>query len=233
MVFVPPPIESVGATDMTRTPKKKKKKLLGSIFRRAFARGKVTNLVTVVVALMLAMVTPALAATGGNFILGTANTATNPSGKATGITQLKATIANPAMKLINTSASAGATALNLTTASNKPPMTVNSATKVDNLNADTVDGRNAPLWAHVNSDGALVRGDGVDFSGRFSTGFYLVNFNRDVAFCGYVATTTDGYAGTTGTVQGAAHGYPGEVWVYTVDSTAARVDLPFHLVVTC
>jgi hypothetical protein len=116
------------------------KKRLLSIFRRAFARGKVTNLVTVVVALTLAMVTPALAATGGNFILGETNVATDPSGTATGITQLKANIVNPAMKLINNNTSTAATALRLQTAASNPPMTVNSETKVDNLNADKVDG---------------------------------------------------------------------------------------------
>jgi hypothetical protein len=109
------------------------KKMLLSIFRRAFARGKVTNMVIVVVALMLAIVTPALAATGGNFILGKAN-------EATSITRLTANIADPAMKLINTNTSTAATALRLQTAASNPPMTVNSETKVDNLNADKVDG---------------------------------------------------------------------------------------------
>jgi hypothetical protein len=125
---------------MTRKPKRLK--MLGSIFRGAWGRGKVT-LVTVVVALSLALISPALAATGGNFILGKANTATDPAGTPTGITQLTAQIANPAMKLINTSTLTGATALNLQTAATKPPMTVNSKTKVDNLNADTLDGINS------------------------------------------------------------------------------------------
>jgi hypothetical protein len=121
-------------------------KMLRSIFSRAWGRGKVT-LVTVVMALSLALISPALAATGGNFILGRANTATDPSGTDTGITQLKAKIANPAMKLINTSMSTGATALNLTTASTQPPMTVNSATKVDNLNSDKLDGQDSSAFA--------------------------------------------------------------------------------------
>lgn len=118
-----------------------------------------------------------------------------------------------------------------------PPLKVSSQTKVANLNADQLDDKDSgeigrELWAHVNSDGTLVRGNGVQSSGRFSTGYYFVQFNRDVSFCGYVATTTDGYAGPTGTVQGAAYGYPQEVFVYTVAGTS-RVDLPFHLVVTC
>lgn len=99
-----------------------------------------------------------------------------------------------------------------------PPLKVNSQTKVANLNTDKLDDKNSSeigreLWAHVNSNGTLVRGNGVQSSGRFSTGYYFVQFNRDVSFCGYVATTTDGYAGPTGTVQGAAYGYPQEVFV--------------------
>lgn len=118
-----------------------------------------------------------------------------------------------------------------------PPLKVDSQTKVDNLNADRLDGENSDeigneLWAHVNADGTLVRGNGAQSSERFSTGYYFIQFNRDVSFCGYVATTTDGYAGPTGTVQGAAYGYPQEVFVYTVAGTN-RVDLPFHVVVTC
>jgi hypothetical protein len=116
----------------TRVPKILK--MLGSIFSSGFARGKVTNLVTVVVALSLALVTPALAANGSNFILGTTSNA------ATLMTSLTANIANPALRLVNTSTSAGATALKLQTATTKPPMTVTSNTKVPFLNADYLDG---------------------------------------------------------------------------------------------
>jgi hypothetical protein len=91
----------------------------------------------------------------------------------------------------------------------------------------------APLWAHVNSNGTLVRGNGANTSGRLGVGQHYVNFNRDVSFCGYVATSTDAYATPTGTLQGASYGQPREVTVYTVDSTGTRVDVPFHLVVTC
>ena len=90
----------------------------------------------------------------------------------------------------------------------EPPLKVNpSAGTATNLSADKLDGKDSSeigheLWAHVNSNGTLVRGNGVQSSGRFSTGYYFVQFNRDVSFCGYVATTN-------------------------------RVDLPFHLVVTC
>jgi hypothetical protein len=113
---------------------------------RAWARGRVT-LMTVVLALSLALISPALAATGGNFILGVANSATDPAGTATGITQLTANIANPALQLVNTSTSAGATALRLRTDAGKPPMTVNSKTKVANLNADSVDDKDSTAFA--------------------------------------------------------------------------------------
>jgi hypothetical protein len=53
------------------------------------------------------------------------------------------------MKLINTSTSTGATALNLTTSTSKPPMVVNSKTKVANLNADLVDGKSAEQLTRV------------------------------------------------------------------------------------
>jgi hypothetical protein len=153
---------------MTKTAKKEK---LGSILLRAWGRGKVT-LLTVVVALTLAIVSPALAATGGNFLLGVANTATATS-TATGITQLTANIANPAMKLINTSTSAGATALNLQTATTKPPMTVNSKTKVTNLNADQVDGKD---FSHVRADGNVMD-DPID---NFTSGSYTSTISRSI-----------------------------------------------------
>ena len=58
--FHAPPNE--GSKEMSRATGK----VLKSIFLRAFARGKVTNLLTVVVALTLATATPATAANGGN-----------------------------------------------------------------------------------------------------------------------------------------------------------------------
>jgi hypothetical protein len=73
------------------------------------------------------------AATGGNFILGNPNTATSQ-------TSLSAPIAGKALQVTNTSTGAGATALGLNVAAGKTPFTVNSGTKVANLNADKLDG---------------------------------------------------------------------------------------------
>ena len=73
------------------------------------------------------------AATGGNFILGKSNSASSK-------TSLSAPISDKAVQLTNTNTGAGATALGLNVASGHPPLTVNSRTKVTNLNADKLDG---------------------------------------------------------------------------------------------
>jgi hypothetical protein len=73
------------------------------------------------------------AATGGNFILGQANTAGSTTALSSGTT-------GPAFKVTSTNTAAGATALRLNAASGHAPFTVNSGTKVANLNADKLDG---------------------------------------------------------------------------------------------
>jgi hypothetical protein len=80
-----------------------------------------------------------LAATGGNFILGHANS-------ANATTSLSAPIAGKGLQLTNTSTGAGATALGLNVASGHAPFTVNSGTKVANLNADKLDGMDATAF---------------------------------------------------------------------------------------
>jgi hypothetical protein len=213
--------------------------MLRSSFSRAWGRGKVA-IPVVATAFALALVTPALAATGGNFVLGVANTATATSTSA-GITQLTANIANPAMKLINTSSSTGATALNLQTASNKPPMTTNSSAKVNNLNADKLDGKDstsfapaqaAPLWAVVNSDGTLARGKGVTNISKPNTGDYEIEFNRDVTSCAYSATFDHASGFIFVSLRDSSIG-PREVGVTTTDRGAFVRDSPFHVVVFC
>jgi len=211
--------------------------MLKTIFSRVMwlARGASMVLgLAVMLALVLGVATMALAAVPGDpFKLGQVNRIDDA------LTTLIGSRSGPMMAIDNDSTAANARALDLRVEPNRAPMLVNSGTKVTNLNADKLDGQEPSqigheLWAHVNSNGTLVRGNGVNYSGRFSTGYYYVSFNRDVSFCGYVATTTDAYAGTTGTLQGASYGFPNEVTVYTiVGSTGARADLPFHLVVTC
>jgi hypothetical protein len=76
-----------------------------------------------------------LAATGGNFVLGQPNSAD----QTTSLTRTGAN-AGKGLQVTNTSTGAGATALGLNVASGHPPFTVNSGTKVANLNADKLDG---------------------------------------------------------------------------------------------
>jgi hypothetical protein len=214
-------------------------KAVKATFRKVMWVGKATTFLVglaVVVGLTAGLASSALAANGNSFILGKLTNA------ATAVTRLTGNVAGPTMQFRNPNTAANARALDLLVDSGNAPLTVSaSAGKALNLNADKLDGKDssefasassAPLWAHVNSNGTLVRGNGVNFSGRFSTGYYHVSFDRDVSFCGYVATTTDTYAGTTGTLQGASYGFPGEVTVFTLAGTE-RADLPFHLVVTC
>jgi hypothetical protein len=71
-----------------------------------------------------------LAATGGNFILGQPNSASSTTALSAGTT-------GPAFRVTNTSTGTGGS---FNVASGHAPFTVNSGTKVTNLNADKLDG---------------------------------------------------------------------------------------------
>jgi hypothetical protein len=77
-----------------------------------------------------------LAATGGNFILGQPNSASSTTALSAGTT-------GPAFRATNTSTG---TAGSFNVASGHPPFTVNSGTKVTNLNADKLDGKDSTNW---------------------------------------------------------------------------------------
>jgi hypothetical protein len=83
---------------------------------------------------------PAIRATGGNFILGQANTAATT-------TILSSSVAARTLSLQNPSAAAGASALGLVVAAGRPPFLVNSSVKVQKLNADLFDGLNSTAFA--------------------------------------------------------------------------------------
>ena len=90
-----------------------------------------------VLALVFGVASVALSATGGNFILGKAN-------EATTVSKLTASIAGPALTLVNQSTDAAATALNISVASGKAPLRVNAAAgTATNLSADELDGKDA------------------------------------------------------------------------------------------
>jgi hypothetical protein len=86
-------------------------------------------------ALFVALGGTGIAASGGNFILGTPNTATS----ATELSASGASTAS-ALNLTNTNTGAGATALELNVPPNHAPFKVNRTNRVTNLNADLLDG---------------------------------------------------------------------------------------------
>jgi hypothetical protein len=93
------------------------------------------------------------------------------------------------MRLINLSTSTGATALHLQTDSSKPPMTVNSGTKVDNLNSDMLDGqdssafapKSSEAWHEVGASGepAFAQPFGINGWANYGDGYNTVGFYKD------------------------------------------------------
>jgi hypothetical protein len=83
---------------------------------------------------------------------------------------------------------------------NAPPFTTNAKGKVENLNADTVDGvdsaqlaQGALLFAAVNANGTLAAGKGATASTKSAAGnTYTVTFDRDVSKCSFTANVTGG-----------------------------------------
>jgi hypothetical protein len=134
------------------------------MLKAVLAREKLTVL-AVVVALTVSTASTALAANGGNFILGVL------TNTATAITKLTGTVAGPALQVVNPSTGSGATALDLQVAAGKPPMKVNSGTKVTSLNADKVDGNNASDF--LSKTGQAADSDKLD--GEDSTAFLGAN----------------------------------------------------------
>jgi hypothetical protein len=196
-------------------------KTLKGVFLGAWGGGKAT-LLAVIVALTLAIVTPAMAATGGNFILGKINSATTFS-------RLSANIAGPAMQLFNTSTAANARALDLVVDEGNSPMTVNStAGKALNLDADKLDGRDSTTFmanstyrlgqgqeraGNVLGDGSKVLSQSCLSGDRLlSGGPASVNVNSDVL---------DSFASDTNTWQARIN-----------DSAVSGVDM-FTVVVLC
>lgn len=117
------------------------------------------------------------------------------------------------------------------------PFTTNAHGKVDNLNADLIDGKDsadfAPqadlLFAAVADGGTLLAGQGATAStkaGNAST----VTFNRDVSKCSFTASA-NGDAPQALAVKPAA-GQPTQV-VVTEQSETPQVPVAFHLQVIC
>jgi hypothetical protein len=116
------------------------------------------SIVISLMALFVSLGGAGYAATGGNFILGTPNTATSETSLAA-----SGTTAN-ALKVTNSNTAAGATPLRLVATAGHAPLAVNQTTKVPLLNVDMLDGidstgfirRGFAQTAAVNTVGGLV-----------------------------------------------------------------------------
>ncbi len=99
----------------------------------------------VILSLIFGVASTALSATGGTFILGKANGADR-------VSKLTASIAGPALTLVNQSTDAAATALNISVASGKAPLKVNAAAgTATNLSADELDGKDSSAFLAANA----------------------------------------------------------------------------------
>jgi hypothetical protein len=122
------------------------------------------------------------------------------------------------------------------TNANAAPFTTNAGGVATGLNADKVDGHDAadlqPLFAAVDAAGALGGGRGASAARNLpaAAGQFEVDFNRDVSACARTASQTT--ADTPGAVSTTLVDAD-TVRVFTLDSTGAAADKPFHLVVTC
>jgi len=107
----------------------------------------------VVLALTVGLATTALAAVPGDpFKLGKTNA-------VNAISRLAGSVAGPSLQINNDSANASATALDLRVRQGKPPLRVNSARKVANLNVDSLDGKTSSGFLPKRTyekEGALV-----------------------------------------------------------------------------
>jgi hypothetical protein len=115
--------------------------MVGSVVSKVLWVGRVASAVfglALVLALVFGVATAAFGANGSNFILGQTNVATliTRLGGPDGV--------NGAMfEVHNSNVGTNDTALSLKVQGGEPPMKVNSATKVTNLNADKLDGKHA------------------------------------------------------------------------------------------
>src|SRR5215211_9444213 len=100
---------------------------------------------SVILALALGVASMALGANGNPWILGQGNVATaiTSLGGAAGVD------GGPMLRITNNDAATNDTALSLNVQSGEAPMTVDSSTKVANLNADQLDGKDQSTFADV------------------------------------------------------------------------------------
>jgi hypothetical protein len=100
-------------------------------------------------ALLIALGSAGYSATGGNFILGTGNSAVTQ-------TRLSAPVNGPALRIDNLNTGANASGLKIITNPALPALVVNSAVKVENLNADKLDGLDSTEFVQGIVDGQSI-----------------------------------------------------------------------------
>jgi hypothetical protein len=127
-----------------------------------FLKGAAFGGVVTVVALLSSA---ALAGTGvgGVFNLGQSNAVNAP-------TTLTGATASSQLKVANTSTALGASGIGITVATGKPPLAVNSATQVKNLNANFLQGKAANAFLPANGTAANANALGGLFPSSFMQG---------------------------------------------------------------
>jgi hypothetical protein len=140
--------------------------MVRTIFSGAWRIGRVTALTlgaAVMLALVVGVTSAAFGSNGDPWILGHNNTATL-------ITKLGGSLGvdGAMVQLKNNNADANDTALDLQVQTGEAPMTVNSSTRVNNLNADQLDGRDSTTFVASNIyktegpvDAGTLLGDGT------------------------------------------------------------------------
>src|SRR5438128_5365218 len=142
------------------------------MLNRALRRRPSPSMAVSLVALFVSLGGAGYAATGGNFILGQANTAGKTSGLGSGVTT------GPTLAVKNTG---GKPAASFTGGTGAAPFTVNSGTKVANLNADLLDGLDSRAFTTgtgSNSWGgaAVAAGTSSVFAGASGTRGYRLQY---------------------------------------------------------
>jgi hypothetical protein len=124
--------------------------------RRVLSKRPSPSMAIALAALFIALSGTTYAATGGNFILGQANSAGNQTSLSASVNS-----ATPgggkALQVSNPNTGAGAAGLGITVGANKPPLVVNAnAGKATNLNADKLDGIDSSAFQRTTQPAADV-----------------------------------------------------------------------------
>lgn len=175
----------------------------------------------IMLALVLGMATTALGANGQAWILGQNNA-------ATAITKLAgaAGVNGPMLQLINNNPDANDTALDLRVQAGEAPMRVNSGTRVANLNADKLDGRD---FSAFGAQQVIDRAGPLPVEGSFTSrgGTLIVS----VSGSGYRGTGSSRLEGKIGIDVRIDGGFQGVLSGYTNERNSHKAFVSEDLVV--